>query len=64
MASRKCEFCKKKKLVTMMCTCQKTFCLAHYSPDKHECCRILEKDIQHTEEELTATGAFKKIDKI
>lgn len=59
-----CEFCNKKKMVLMTCTCGKTFCLKHNSPEKHRCERILKKETLIKDYELEATGAFKKIEKI
>ncbi len=59
----KCDFCNKKKAVTMKCPCGGTYCLKHYTPNNHNCKNILSKDdgpVMSSE----ATGAFKKIDKI
>lgn len=62
--STKCEWCNKKKMVTMTCTCGMVLCLLHHSPFNHKCERILNKTITISESDKEATGAFKKIDKI
>tara|TARA_B100000900_G_C20388539_1_gene637609 strand:- start:79 stop:273 length:195 start_codon:yes stop_codon:yes gene_type:complete len=59
-----CEHCKKKKMVLMVCSCGKTVCLKHNSPESHKCERILKKETSIKDYELEATGAFKKIEKI
>lgn len=61
---KKCEHCNKKKKILMTCTCGKTFCIMHYSPNLHNCIQILHKKDTVDPSLTTATGAFKKIDKI
>lgn len=64
MALTYCEFCKKKKMVLLVCTCGKTVCLKHNSPENHNCERILKKESKKEDYELKASGLFKKIEKI
>ena len=64
MTKTKCDYCKKKKLVTMTCTCGKVLCLEHYCPESHECKRVLEKEYIPKSCELEATGVFAKVQKI
>jgi hypothetical protein len=48
----------------MTCVCGKVLCMKHYVPNKHNCERILKKEEPLKEEQLVATGAFQKIEKI
>ena len=60
----KCNHCRKKKKILMTCTCGKQFCMLHYTPNQHNCEQILNKKDNIDPALETATGAFKKIDKI
>tara|TARA_A100001015_G_scaffold320161_1_gene445570 strand:+ start:1541 stop:1795 length:255 start_codon:yes stop_codon:yes gene_type:complete len=62
--TKKCQFCLKKKKVMMTCACGQQFCLAHYPPNLHNCKNILGKKDNVDPSLLTATGEFKKIEKI
>lgn len=57
-----CDFCKKKKLIVVYCSCNASFCLKHNLPNKHNCLH----DGPNTRDLLSKepTGAFKKIEKI
>ncbi len=34
---KKCQKCKKKKLIIITCKCGKNFCLLHKCPEEHKC---------------------------
>lgn len=65
MIEEKCFKCKKRTNIMIKCSCNKLFCIKHYTPTKHNCPKSLENDKKSIEAiDLIATGSFKKIDKI
>ena len=45
----------------MRCTCNKLFCIKHYTPTKHNCTKSIENDKIVNVKDLEPTGAFKKL---
>ena len=64
MNNERCYKCNKKTKIMMRCTCNKLFCIKHYTPTKHNCTKSIENDKKVNVKDLKPTGAFKKIDKI
>ena len=48
--SKKCNICKRKSVVNIMCTkCEKSFCIKHRCPENHNCGHDYRKDLKLTE---------------